>query len=241
MGHNSHKKPRHPVIKGVLAAWPICAGYLPIGLAFGIIAGQNGLSILQIFLMALLVFAGSAQFIAVSMIAAAAAPLSIIATTFMVNLRHLLMSSALAVHLKGHPRHWYAFFAYGITDESFALNYSRLTQGNWEHVSAMALNYTALICWVICCISGALLGEIIPAGACGIDYALSAMFLCLLVFQLRGAAYVATALVAGVLALVLAKLIPGNSYIIISAITAATAGVYLKPLFKAEKNEAGDL
>ena len=72
-----------------------------------------------------LVFAGSSQFIAVAMMGAGAGTASIVATTFAVNLRHLLMSSALSVHLKGVERRWLTLFAYGITDESFALNLVR--------------------------------------------------------------------------------------------------------------------
>ena len=80
-------------IDGVGAAWPICIGYIPIGLALGVIAQKAGLSPSEIGVMSLLVFAGSSQFIAVSMLSAGADIAAIILTTFMVNLRHLLMSS----------------------------------------------------------------------------------------------------------------------------------------------------
>ena len=55
---------RTPFSRGVAAAWPICLGYLPIGLAFGVLAQKAGLSPLQIGLMSVFVFAGSSQFIA---------------------------------------------------------------------------------------------------------------------------------------------------------------------------------
>ena len=89
------------VLEGIKAAWPICLGYLPLGFAFGVLAQKAGLDLLDIALMSILVYAGSSQFIAVAMISGAAAPVSIILTTFVVNLRHLLMSSSLAVHLHG--------------------------------------------------------------------------------------------------------------------------------------------
>jgi 4-azaleucine resistance transporter AzlC len=96
--------------KGVVAAWPICLGYAPIGLAFGVLAEKAGLSPLEIGLMSVIVFAGSSQFIAVSMLAAGASALSIVATAFVVNLRHFLMSSALAVYLKNSDRKKLTFF-----------------------------------------------------------------------------------------------------------------------------------
>jgi 4-azaleucine resistance transporter AzlC len=80
--------------QGLQAGWPICLGYIPIGLAFGVLAQKAGLSPLHIGLMSALVFAGSAQFIAVSMLAAGASATAIILTTFVVNLRHVLMSTA---------------------------------------------------------------------------------------------------------------------------------------------------
>ncbi|MGE5653154.1 MAG: AzlC family ABC transporter permease, partial [Bacillota bacterium] len=89
---------------GARAALPIVLGYVPIGLAFGVLAVQQGLGVPGIFLMSLIVYAGSAQFIATGMLAAGASPTAIIATTFLVNLRHLLMSASMSAHLRHiHP------------------------------------------------------------------------------------------------------------------------------------------
>ena len=97
-------KSKSIAVEGLTAAWPICLGYIPIGLAFGVLAQKAGLGAMEIFLMSLLVFAGSSQFIAVSMLDGGAALTSIILTTFTVNLRHLLMSSALAVYYEKSSR-----------------------------------------------------------------------------------------------------------------------------------------
>ena len=80
--------PKGALVEGSAAAWPICLGYVPIGLAFGVLAQKVGLHPFEIGLMSVLVFAGSSQFIGISMMAAGAAPGAIILTTFMVNLRH---------------------------------------------------------------------------------------------------------------------------------------------------------
>jgi 4-azaleucine resistance transporter AzlC len=205
--------------EGMQAAWPICLGYFPIGLAFGVLAQKAGLHPVQIGLMSLLVFAGSSQFIAVSMLSGGATVLSIVITTFVINLRHILMSSSLAVYLRSVSRGWAALFAYGVTDESFAVNLTRFRNGNWDWRQAMVLNHSANFS-----------GQFIPAGAFGIDYALIAMFLCLLVFQLRGKLYTVTAIIAGVLAVIIALLVPGNVYIVLASILAATFGVFFRRL-----------
>jgi 4-azaleucine resistance transporter AzlC len=214
--------------RGMVAAWPICLGYIPIGLAFGVLAQKAGLSPLEIGLMSVFVFAGSAQFIAVSMLAGGASIMSIVATTFMVNLRHFLMSSALAVFLKNADRKKLSLFAYGVTDESFAVNLSKFRDSRWDLNSALVTNHTANFTWIIATVVGGMGGQFIPAHAFGIDYALIAMFICLLVFQIRGFMYVIAAVIAGILAVFLSMLIPGNSYIVIASMTAAAIGVVLK-------------
>jgi predicted branched-subunit amino acid permease len=150
---------------------------------------------------------------------------SIVLTTFVINLRHLLMSSSLAVYLRYLHKSWAALFAYGVTDESFAVNLTRFRDGNWDWRQALVVNQSANLAWIASSIVGAYSGQFIPTGAFGIDYALIAMFLCLLVFQLRGRLYVVTAIVAGVLAVLLALLVPGNSYIVLASGSAATLGV----------------
>lgn len=214
---------------GVKAAWPICLGYMPIGLALGVLAQKAGISPPEIGFMSLLVFAGSAQFIAVSMISGGSSILPVVVTTFMVNLRHLLMSSSLAVHLRpaAHPL-FVSLFAYGITDESFAVNTARFKDGSWDPGRALVVNQVSNGVWVLSTIAGGYGGHFIPEGSLGIDYALSAMFLCLLVYQLRGAIYAVTAVIAGGLSVLWALVLPGNAYLIIASILAATAGYALR-------------
>ena len=219
---------RRIVIGGLTAAWPICLGYIPIGLAFGVLAEKAGLTPLEIGLMSIFVFAGSAQFIAVSMLSAGAAAASIILTTFVVNLRHFLMSSSLAVFLGKVRRSGLTLFAYGVTDESFAVNYSNFKSGSWSLAPALIVNHTTNVTWVSSTVLGGFFGQFIPAKAFGIDYALVAMFVCLLVIQLRGRLYVITGLIAGAVAVSLSMLMPGNLYIVLASIIAASAGVFIK-------------
>jgi len=84
-------------------------------------------------------------------------------------------------------------------------------------------------------VAGGIGGQFIPVGAFGIDFALSAMFICLLVFQLRGKRYVSVALIAGVLSIILSITISGNSYIILASIIAATIGVIFQKAVRREK------
>ena len=214
--------------EGLSAGWPICLGYLPIGTAFGVLAQKAGLTPLQIGLMSIMVFAGSAQFIAVSMLAVGASAPAIIATTFVVNLRHVLMSSALAIHFRTVHRRLLALYAYGVTDESFAVNMPRFKEGSWSLSRALVVNHAANLTWFISTVAGGIGGRFMPDGALGIDYALIAMFICLLIYQIRKLIHLLAAMIAGLTAVALALMIPGNVHIVIAAITAATLGVIIR-------------
>ena len=214
--------------EGLSAGWPICLGYLPIGMAFGVLAQKAGLTPLQIGLMSIMVFAGSSQFIAVSMLAGGASAPAIITTTFVVNLRHVLMSSALAVYLRAAHRGLLALYAYGVTDESFAVNLPRFNARTWSLPRALMVNHAANLTWCISTVAGGIGGRFIPEGALGIDYALIAMFICLLIYQIRKPIHLLTAVVAGITAVGLALMIPGNTYIVIASIAASTVGVIIQ-------------
>jgi 4-azaleucine resistance transporter AzlC len=222
------EKPAEILRDGGKAAWPICLGYFPIGLALGVLAQKAGLPWWAVAMMSILVFAGSAQFICVAMIAAGASTPAIILTTFVINLRHVLMSSALAVYLQGISRRFLALYAYGITDESFAVNLTRFKEANWDRYRALVVNHLANSVWVLATICGALAGQFVPQGAFGIDYALTGMFICLLVFQLQGRIYMVTGLLAALISIAWYLLVPGDSYIVGASMCAATIGYLLK-------------
>ncbi len=225
-------KNKQTLRQGVTAAWPICLGYFPIGLALGVLAQKAGLPWWSVAMMSILVFAGSAQFICVAMLAAGASSPAIILTTFVVNLRHVLMSSALAVYLQGVNRKFLALYAYGVTDESFAVNLTRFREGAWGREQALIVNHTANSVWVMATICGALIGQFVPQGALGVDYALTGMFICLLVFQIQGRIYVFTGILAATLSTLWYLIIPGDSYIVGASISAATVGYLMKRRYR---------
>jgi 4-azaleucine resistance transporter AzlC len=225
-GRTTH--PNVGIISGLVAALPICLAFVPIGLAFGVLAQKAGLTPVEIGLMSLLVYAGSSQFIGVSMIESGSGSIPIIITTFFVNLRHFLMSSSLSIYLGKVNRKILPLYAYGVTDESFGVNLNKFRQGDWSIISALTVNHATNLTWIASTVAGGIGGEFIPAGAFGIDYALIAMFICLLVFQLRGRKYAAVAVIAAGLSVLFSIILPGNAYIILASIIAATAGVILK-------------
>ena len=228
-----HHKPAHSpdqsVLQGIKQALPIIIGFLPVGFAYGVLARKSGIPELHTVLMSLIVFAGSAQFIAVSLISAGAAPITIIITTFIVNLRHMLMSAALAPHLRNWSAAKKILFGFQLTDESFALHVSRFQKGRRAPGETLALNMTGQVSWIFGTVLGVfgstLVGDVRPLG---LDYALIAMFIILLMWQTKTRLHVLIAIVAGVLSTVFALAGAGQWNVILATVAGASIGLLLK-------------
>jgi 4-azaleucine resistance transporter AzlC len=224
------------------AAAPVVLGYLGIGFAAGVLSAQAGLSPLEVGLLSLLVFAGSAQFVFAQMYAGA--PAALISTVFLLNFRHFLYATAFAPAVRRLG--WPARFAIGaqLTDETFALASSLLRgglihRGRWM----IALNATSYSAWVIANIGGAIVGGAAARiEALGLSFALAAMFAALLMLQIthaprRIAAIIVSAAAAAVM-LALEVIHPHPANIVIATAAAATVGVAVFGVGDEEKNES---
>lgn len=206
-------------------ALPVVMGYLPIGFAYGVLAINAGLSIFQTVLMSIIVYAGSAQLIAVSFLAQSIHPISIIATTFIVNLRHLLMSAALAPHLREWKQHQVALFSYELTDESFGVHSLRFDRGENQPTPSIIINGICQLAWVLGSLLGAVAGNLIKdVRPFALDYALPAMFIALLILQIKNRTHLLIALISAVLSLILWQFGATQWHVIIATIIAATIG-----------------
>ena len=216
---------------GMVRAVPIILGYLPIGLAFGVLASTAGLSLYSAVAMSVFVYAGSAQLIAVGLIGSGVEAAAITLTVFLVNLRHLLMSAYLAPYLNLLSRLQQAFFSFELTDESFAVHSVFFRkQGVPSKSELFALNISAHLAWITGTIFGVLIGARLTFDitAYGIDYALPAMFIALLVMQMETRRHTAIAILAAALGLSFYLAGLHQLYIILATIVAATTGAFLK-------------
>lgn len=214
------------ILKAFKQVLPIIFGYIPIGFAYGVLAQKSGLSTGSTLMMSLLVFAGSAQLIAVGLFAAGSGPATIIATTFIVNLRHLLMSASLAPFLRNWKKLQQACFAFQLTDETFAVHSSRFLQGDQPRSETLAINIIAQSAWISGSLLGVLAGGLISdVKPIGLDYALPAMFTALLVWQMTSLERVAAALTAGLLSTILLLAGFEQLHVILATLIGATLGV----------------
>lgn len=218
----------HQIKKGMIDALPIVLGYLPVGIAFGLLARQAGLSPAEIGLMSLLVYAGASQFIAVEMILKGTQWPPIIITTFLINLRHLLMSSTLSLYFKrNHP--WIlSLLSAQLTDESFAMAMSNPANIENRPQYLFGLQSISHLAWIMGSVLGAFFGRLIHPQSYGIPFALPALFICLLMLQVRHLLHFSLIGIAGALSLLFKSLLPGNWYIILTALIISGLGVMME-------------
>lgn len=156
--------------------------------------------------LSIFVFAGAAQFVAVSMIMNGAPPAVVISAAFAVNFRHVLMSAALSSHAAEWSAPKRALFGAMLTDESFALHSVHFAEGDADYVAAVVMNTSAYLSWVAFGVIGHSLGALVSgseAEALGLDFALPAMFIGLLMPSCRNGRAVTAALCGGVTAVAL--------------------------------------
>lgn len=217
------------VRRALADALPIILGYIPMGAAYGIIARQSGMGMFPIVFMSLVVFAGASQFIAVGLLAGGAGALEVVAATFFVNLRHVLMSASLSPFFRSSPRRLLPFVAWGITDETFALSIGRHMAGEVDHRYSLVLHYTAFASWVGGTTVGALAGLLVPPALQGsLEFSLYAMFVGLVVLQVGDRRRFAVAVFSAVLCTVLARFMGGTWHIITASLAGATLGMAME-------------
>lgn len=218
------------LLAGAKKAVPIVLGYLPLGFAYGALASIVGISLPLIVMMSLLVFAGSAQFISVSMMAAGAGTASIVATVFLVNLRHLLLSASLATYLPKFPRKLLPLLAFWLTDENYAVACAEFRESEKNHLYILGLFGTSYAGWVTGSFLGGMFGGFFTSARAllTMEYALYAMFIFLLVIQITERKLLFAACISGALSLIFYLTIPGSWYIILATICTATMGVMVE-------------
>ena len=213
--------------EGVKAATPIVLGYLPVGLAFGVLARRAGLTPPEAGLMSLLVYAGSSQFIAVEMISKGALWFPIVVTTFLVNLRHLLMSSTLSLYLNKKSLRTLALLAAQLTDESFAVAMSNRSKFAHGFAYLFGLQVTSQLAWITGSVGGAFFGGLIDHEGYGLPFALPSLFICLLVLQIRSPVHFWMMMTAGVSSLIFKATFSGNGYIVLATLLTLGIGVLI--------------
>ncbi|MFW6035614.1 MAG: AzlC family ABC transporter permease [Halothermotrichaceae bacterium] len=217
------------IYDGIKASIPVIMGYLPIGIAYGLLATKAGLSGLTTVLMSVFVFAGSSQLIAVNMISAGTGIIPIVIMTFLVNLRHILMSASLSLHFSNTDRKLLPLLGFVITDESFAVGSVKFKNYSRKDLFYLTLGVSNYFGWVFSSWLGVIIGNFLNKTTFpGIDFVLPAMFIVLLVMQIQRRLDVFIAIISAALSLSFVFILPENWNIIAATVIAATMGVFFE-------------
>lgn len=217
--------------RGVRLGTPIFLGYMPVGMAFGVLAATMGFSVVQAVTCSATALAGAGQFIALSLMREGEAAFAVVAATTVINLRYVLFAATISPHLRGMALHNQGLLAFTLTDETFAVNISDRRQGLASGASMAGVGAIAWVGWVLGTFIGSFAAEWIGnPSAWGLGYAMPAMFTALFIALAENKRQVIVGLGAAGIMLAFPLLgrvgleIPSAWHIVIAAMVAATAG-----------------
>jgi 4-azaleucine resistance transporter AzlC len=209
---------------------PMMVGAAPFGMIFGALVGAGPLAPWQGQLMSMTVFAGSSQFIAVGLVAGNASLLVIWLTTFIVNLRHALYGAALLPWVAGLPAYWRWTLGFLMTDETFAVmngyyrTHPNTEFGHWYFLGSGVSMYLNWQAWTL---AGLLFGAAFPQlQSLGLDFAMVATFIGIVVPQLRQVPHLGAAVASGAAAWMLRGL-PYKLGLMAAVFTGVATGMLL--------------
>ncbi len=172
-------------MNGIRAGLSIAIGYFPIALTFGLLAKTTGLSMWEATAMSIFVFAGAAQYISLTLISTGVDPLLIVLNTFVVNIRHFLMTASLNEKMQADARWKKAIYAFGVTDETFSVLATHQTN-KIPTTFAAGVIFISYGSWVVFTSVGHVIGANLPAFLqAAMSIALYAMFVGLLVPSMK--------------------------------------------------------
>ena len=236
--------PASEFISGARDTVPLIIGAIPFGIIYGVLAVGAGLSPTATMLMSLLVFAGASQFVAVGLLAQGAGIAVIVLTTFILNIRHALYAASLAPYVKKLSQRWLFPLGFWLTDETYAVVISRYKQldqsanKHWYYLGSAIAMYSN---WQLCTLLGILAGsQLKQITDWGLEFAMVATFIGIIVPMLISRAMLLCALVSGTVALAAVGL-PHQLGLITAAFAGISTGLLANKLSPQFKQSAGKL
>lgn len=195
---------------------PVFMGYLFMGIAFGVLLASKGFHAGWALMMSVLIYAGSMQFVAVSYLAAGFQPLAVVVITLMVNARHIFYGISMLEKFRGTGK-LKPYLISGLTDETYSLLCSAEPPKGVERkwfmfwITLFDQSY-----WVLGSVLGCVAGTLIPFDSTGIDFAMTALFIVIMVEQWEKTKNHIPVLV-GIAATILCRVFAGEQWFIIAS------------------------
>lgn len=168
-------------------SFPIFISFIPVGLAYGVLMQNAGYNFIWTGACSLFVMAGSLQYLMVSFFAGGVSLATVAIMALLLNSRHIFYGLSFIEKFRSFGL-WKYFLIYSLTDENYSLHCSHDfgddINEKWAYVLTALM---PILYWIILSIFGALIGTMIPFDTTGIDFALTALFIVILIEQISGA------------------------------------------------------
>jgi 4-azaleucine resistance transporter AzlC len=216
-------------LEGFKATAPLSLGIASFAIAYGLLARKAGLSLFTLTLMSLLVFAGAAQFLTISMLMTGTPFILILFTTFIVNSRYFLMGASLGSYTRKWGTKWQIFLSFLLCDESYALTIAYFAKNDPDKYYQLGVSLGLYIEWAIFTVIGGLTGSFLgDPQTWGLDFALPATFIVLLVPMITTWKHVTVCLATAVFSVIGLLFLPTKWYIPFAAVLGTIVGGVLE-------------
>ncbi|MBR4019597.1 MAG: AzlC family ABC transporter permease [Clostridia bacterium] len=217
---------------------PIFAGFLPLGLAYGVLMQNAGYNALWTGATCLFVFAGSLQFLMISFFTTSISYVTVAVMALLVNSRHIFYGISLIEKFRNFGL-WKYYLIYSLTDENYSLHCSaKMEEGMDEKWTYIFTSTLTLLYWTVSCVLGSLIGTLITIDMTGVDFALTALFVTILLDQLKDAVSRLPAVVAMFSSIICLLIFGPDNFILPSLIITVAALTVLRHTIAAEKEAA---
>ena len=168
------------------ASLPVLAGYMVLGIGFGVLLAKQGYGSFWAFLMSLTVYAGSMQYAALDLISSGASLITTALMTLMINARHFFYGLSMLDRF-ADAKQEKPYLIFGLTDETYSLLCADHPEGVNQRQYRLLITLFDQLYWITGSILGGLLGPIIPFDTTGLDFSMTALFVVIFVEQWRSA------------------------------------------------------
>ena len=216
---------------------PVMAGYIVLGIGFGILLKDAGYGLFWSFLMSLTIYAGSMQYMSVSLLTSGASLIAVALTTLMVNARHLFYGLSMIEKYKDAGKKK-TYLIFSLTDETYSLLCGdAVPSGVDRHWYQFFVSFFNQCYWILGCVLGSLLGTLVPFNTAGIDFSMTALFTTVFVEQWLTAKNHWPAIVGLAASVLCLGLFGADSFLLPAMITITIALLLMK---KSKKVGGGD-
>ena len=219
---------------------PVMAGYLVLGMGFGILLKAKGYGVAWAFFMSLFIYAGSMQYVTINLLSRGATLLSAALMTLMVNARHLFYGISMIERYR-NTGPYKPYLIFGLTDETYSLVCSgNVPEGVDEKKYFFILTFLNQCYWIVGSIVGSLLGNLITFNTAGIEFSMTALFLVVFVDQWKSVKNHTSAVVGVVTSVVCLMIFGAENFLIPTMIAIMVILTILRKKLRMQEMKKGE-